>query len=253
MRRGWFARAEALPAHDRLDVPGGELKYQIRSSTRRRSLALELRSDGLTVAAPQGTPLTLIRHFVVSRHAWIESHQRRLAAQPALLTLAHGALLPLLDTKLELHLRHGAGGGRCLRQGDALHVRAPNAAAARATIERWLRRTAAEHFHERVAHFAPQVGRMPQKIAIRAARTRWGSCSARGTLCFNWRLMLLPAALADYVVVHELCHLKVPNHSPRFWAEVARLLPNWPEYRSALHAVARRPLWSSVNQAFPCP
>lgn len=245
MRRGWFVRAEPLPVHDRLAVPGGELSYRIRSSARRRSLALELRSDGLTVAAPVGTPLTLIRHFVTSRQVWIASHQARFATQPPLLTLAPGALLPLLDATLALHLQHGAS--RCQRQGGALQVQAPSATAARAAVERWYRRTAAGHFRERVALFAPQVGRAPKKIAIRAARTRWGSCSARGTVSFNWRLLLLPAALADYVVVHELCHLKIPNHSPRFWAEVARLLPNWPEYRAALHAAGRRPLWANVK------
>lgn len=244
MRRGWFARAESLPAHDRLAPDDGELSYRIRESRRRRSLALELRSDGLTVAVPAGTPLALVRHFVTSRRGWIESHRARLAALPALLRLEHGAVLPLLDTTLQLHLHVSPGNSRCVRTGDALHVRAPDTGAACRVIERWYRRAAAEHFQARVAHFAPRVGKAPRKIAIRAARTRWGSCSARGTLSFNWRLLLLPATFADYVVVHELCHLRVPNHSARFWAEVERVLPDWPEARAALHTAARRPLWA---------
>lgn len=243
MRR-WFTRAEALPAQDRLDFSGTALDYRIRESRRRRSLALELRSEGLTVAAPAGTTLTLIRHFVISRRGWIETHRARLAALPPLLSLENGATLPLLDSSLQLHLHIHPGNSRCTRHGDALHVSAPTALSARAAIERWYRRMAADHFQARVAHFAPHVGRAPKKIAIRAARTRWGSCSARGTLSFNWRLLLLPAAFADYVVVHELCHLKAPNHSPRFWAEVERVYPDWAAARSELHVLGRRPLWA---------
>jgi len=240
----WFARAGSLPARDRLEWAGRALDYRIRESAHRRSLALELRTDGLTVAAPAGTPLAIIRHFVSSRRPWIDTHQARLAALPAFLHLEEGAQLPYLGLDLQLRLRLAAGNSRCTQQGDVLAVRAPDASAARRAIERWYRRAAAEHFRARVAHFAPRVGRAPGKIAIRAARTRWGSCSARGTVSFNWRLMLFPAAFADYVVVHELSHLKVPNHSHRFWAEVERILPNWHTVRAALHAASRRPLWA---------
>ena len=79
----------------------------------------------------------------------------------------------------------------------------------------------------RVAHFAPLAGVSWGKITIRTQRSRWGSCSAQGNLSFNALLLLTPPEVLDYVVVHELCHRKEMNHSPRFWAEVEKLVPDW--------------------------
>jgi predicted metal-dependent hydrolase len=88
---------------------------------------------------------------------------------------------------------------------------------------------AMEFIPRRVAHFAPKVGVTYNGITIRNQRSRWGSCSGKGNLNFNCLLMLCPPEVIDYVVVHELCHRKEMNHSPRFWAEVARILPNYRE------------------------
>ena len=85
--------------------------------------------------------------------------------------------------------------------------------------------------HELAAFEAQRLGVAFQRIAIRDQRTRWGSCSSRGTLSFNWRLVLAPLAVAEYVVVHELCHLREPNHSPRFWQLVAAARPGYREQR----------------------
>ena len=84
------------------------------------------------------------------------------------------------------------------------------------------------------AEEAPALGVSYERIAIRDQRTRWGSCSARGTLSFNWRLVLAPFDVLDYVVVHELCHLRVPNHSPGFWRLVASRRPDWRAQRDWL-------------------
>ena len=81
----------------------------------------------------------------------------------------------------------------------------------------------------RVAHFAPLVGVTYARVTIRSQRTKWGSCSSKGNLNFNCLLMLMPPDVLDYVVVHELCHRKELNHSPRFWAEVARVMPSYTE------------------------
>jgi predicted metal-dependent hydrolase len=82
---------------------------------------------------------------------------------------------------------------------------------------------------------APALGVTPARIQIRDQRSRWGSCSTRGTLSFNWRLVLAPFEVLDYVVVHELCHLREPNHSRRFWSLVEKRRPDWRTHRDWLH------------------
>ena len=97
-----------------------------------------------------------------------------------------------------------------------------------------LSRQAAEDIPKRVARLAPIVGVSYGRITIRSQRTRWGSCSAKGNLNFNCLLMLCPEEVRDYVVVHELCHRKELNHSPRFWAEVAGVMPTYAQHRKWL-------------------
>ncbi len=94
--------------------------------------------------------------------------------------------------------------------------------------------------HERLAHFNVHYKKKWGRIAIRDQRTRWGSCSKKGNLNFNYRLVLLPQALADYVIVHELCHLTLFNHSKAFWAHVGETIPDHAEKRKALHAFAKK-------------
>ncbi len=99
---------------------------------------------------------------------------------------------------------------------------------------------AAEKLPERVAHFAPMVGVTWGRITIRSQRTRWGSCSGKGNLNFNCLLMLAPDDVIDYVVVHELCHRKEMNHSPAFWGEVERILPDYRERKHWLKENGQR-------------
>lgn len=193
------------------------------------------------MAAPSAAPLGLIREFVASRRAWIEA-KRALLAQAARVTieLADGARLPHLGKSLMLAVDHRPGARiACRRKGEQLVVGVSELTALRPAVERWYRRAALAHAAERVAHFAPVVGRAPAKLTVRAQRTRWGSCTARGAVSLNWRLLQAAPEVFDYVVVHELCHLLVPNHSPRFWREVARVLPDFAERRAALRQFGR--------------
>ena len=243
---GLITRRPALPERDVLEFPDTRLSYAIRESTRRRTLSLELRPDGsLTVATPHGLSLSTIRAFVESRRAWIEAKRALLAPSAPLRAIPEdGARLPFLGTELALRLSiTPARRAACRCESNSLFIKAPHNAAIRPAIEAWYRRAAATHAAARLAHFAPQVGRAARKLTIRAQRTRWGSCSARGAISLNWRLMQAPPEILDYVVVHELCHLLEPNHSPRFWAEVARVLPDWRQRRAQLRQFGRSLPW----------
>jgi predicted metal-dependent hydrolase len=243
-----FARRAGLPERDVLELADTSLAYAIRTSARRRTLGLELRADGsLTVAAPHGLALTTIRAFVASRRAWIDAKRAlliQLKPSAPRFQFQSGARLPYLGTELALNVsiaptRRAA----CRCEAGSLVINVPHDTAIRPVIEAWYRRAAATHAAARLAHFAPLVGRAARKLVIRAQRTRWGSCSARGTISLNWRLLQAPPELLDYVVVHELCHLLVPNHSPRFWAEVARVLPDWRRQRAQLRQFGRSLRW----------
>ena len=101
-------------------------------------------------------------------------------------------------------------------------------------LEKRYRQAAEEYIPARVAYYHQFTGGTYQRITIHAQKTRWGSCSGRGTLSFNWRLMLAPPRVLDYVVVHELCHLKHMDHSRNFWNAVAEVMPEYKEYKQWL-------------------
>ena len=101
-------------------------------------------------------------------------------------------------------------------------------------LEQAYRRQAKARLEERAAYFASRMGVSYQRISVRAAKTRWGSCSAKGNLNFHWKLILMPPQVLDYVVVHELAHRKEMNHSPAFCAEVEKILPDYRERRKWL-------------------
>ena len=109
-------------------------------------------------------------------------------------------------------------------------------AAVRAELRAWMSARALERIRERLAVYIPRVGRQPGRITIREQKTRWGSCSSKHNLNFNWKLIMAPPPVLDYVVIHELCHLHEFNHSPRFWALVAEQMPEYESWKKWLKA-----------------
>ncbi len=224
-----------------LDVSGAHLRYTLRRSSRRSRLCIEVLPGGeLRVAAPLSAPRADIEDFVRTHWHWIRLKQLALKEhRPAAgVSLDEGARLPLLGGTLTL--RHQLGQGTrpgAVRRGEELFVQALTANQVPKLVIGWYRRAACQHMLNRVRYFSALVGRAPTRLTIRGQRTRWGSCSARGTVSINWRLMQAPAEVADYVVVHELCHLLHPNHSFRFWQEVGRILPDYARLRSDLRTL----------------
>lgn len=104
----------------------------------------------------------------------------------------------------------------------------------RAHLEKWYRKRAGEEFNKRVAFYQPIINCQPQKITIKAQKKRWGSCSSKGNLNFNWRVIMAPEMVVDYLVVHEMCHLVHLNHSRDFWHLVATIIPDYKERRNWL-------------------
>jgi predicted metal-dependent hydrolase len=209
-----------------------EIAEIIRS--KRKTIALVVQAGGrLVVRAPQRATLKQIRE-VVERHAgWVEARLKEMEARPGPWTFSEGSGLPYLGQLYPLRLVPGPVSG--LRFDGLSFTLADGAAAqAAALFERWYRRQARKVFGERVRYYAVQYGFDYDKLRISSARTRWGSCSSRGVISFTWRLVLAPLEVVDYVVVHELAHLRVKNHSPDFWQVVESLLPDYKTRRKWL-------------------
>lgn len=225
-----------------INLSQGPQEYTLHSSGRARRVRLVIQPGGaLEVVAPHGVALARVEAALREHEGWIIRTRARLAdlapaTAPA--PLADGQTLPCAGHELRLSLREGAPEGRFQARlvGDQLTLTLPRAddALARAALERWYRRQAHAVIAERLAHWNAQYGFTWTRVAIKEQKTRWGSCSRRGALNFNWRLLLAPLPALDYVVIHELCHLKEPNHAPAFWALVAQTCPDYREWRGWL-------------------
>lgn len=211
-----------------------ELPYRLIRSDR-RSIALILERDSsLTVRAPRRLPQTAIDAFVSSKAQWVARTRAKAAAlaEPPL-TVAHGAPLPWLGGTLTLLTEPRKNP---FLDGTALHLPEHRAEAA---LEAWCRAEARAYLSGRAAHFAALMEVAPTGLNISGARSRWGSCSGKNSLNFTWRLLLCSPEEVDYVVVHELSHIRRKNHSPAFWAEVAAVLPDYRRQQARLKARGR--------------
>lgn len=209
-------------------IAADDLPYRIRRSDRaaRVRVSVDARGD-VEVVLPRGTPASAAAAAVAELRPWIERRLREADAVRAALA-ARGATVPYLGTALALSPEPQRT--RVHRQGDTLLVPG-DAERAGAAIERWYRSAAVGEIAPRLDAAARALGTTYSKLSIRGQRTRWGSCSRRGAMSFNWRLLLAPEPVLDYVVWHEACHLRVMDHSPTFWALVRRHCPDYEEQR----------------------
>ncbi len=171
--------------------------------------------------APEREAAAAIREF----RPWIERRMAELEATRAAVA-ARGDTVPYLGQTLSLSVQ--AGRTRVTRRGDVLLV--PVGDARMPALERWYRRAARSEIEPRLKRACALAGTSYSGLTIRGQRTRWASCSRSGSMSFNWRLLLAPEAVLDYVVWHEVCHLEVMDHSPRFWRLVASGSPRYREH-----------------------
>ncbi len=193
--------------------------------SKRKTVAIIVQRDGkVIVRAPLKASERQIRQFVESKIGWISEKKIQMQDQaPALQRkFTAGERFPYLGQDYALSLVSGPRAGLRFEGGFSLNQNSQAEAAL--LFEKWYKAAARKVLTERVRFYAQKFGLKYQKIRISSARTRWGSCSSRGTLSFTWRLVMAPLEVVDYVVVHELAHLRVQNHSAAFWAEVAQMI-----------------------------
>ena len=246
-------------ANRELLLDGRRLAFQLKRS-RRRSIGFLVGQDGLAVTAPKWVTLRDIDDAVREKGGWIlarleEQRRRALQHATARIVWADGVIVQYLGAPVRITLgaetnlaagevrldeAPGAAGEAALPR--LLHVGLARDAAPerlRDVVQSWLQREARRVFEARAAHFAARLDVRVTRLSLSSAKTRWGSASASGAIRLHWRLVQYPLATIDYVVAHELAHLREMNHGPRFWAVVGSVVP---DYRAVRRQLGSEPL-----------
>ena len=222
---------EKPPESGMVEIHTHRVPVLYRRHPRARHYLLRLRADRtVVVTVPRGGTLEFARQFAASRRGWLEKQWRILEARrtpPPVLRPGMEALLRGRRVALETRERDG-------RLEIWLDNQRVQAAASeenlRPAVEQHLRALARKELTERAEELARQHGAPIRRVTVRNQKSRWGSCSVRGTISLNWRLIQVPEAVRDYLILHELMHLRHLNHSARFWAAVESVCP---DYRAA--------------------
>ena len=225
---------------------------------KRKTIGFAVGADGLVVSAPKWVPLYEVEAALQEKANWVvkklgETRERHDRMEASRIDWRDGASLPFLGEQITVVLdpRHGfSESGAVLHTDDAalnltlagvsrltLHVGLAHNASPeqiRDAVQAWLMRQAKRIFTERLNHFAPRLGVQWRKLSLSSAGTRWGSARSDGSIRLNWRLIHFNQAAIDYVVAHELSHLRVMDHSPRFWDTVRSVMPDYDRIRGQL-------------------
>jgi predicted metal-dependent hydrolase len=202
--------------------PAMSMPYRIRRSDRARRVRVSVDGSGdVVVVLPRRSPERHAEDAVRELRPWIERRRRAVARAAEEVARAPGTVPYLGET---LTLVAEGGRERVHRREDVLLVPGGDP---REALERWYRRRAREEIAPRLDAATARAGSTYTGLTIRGQRTRWASCSSGGAMSFNWRLLLAPPEILDYVVEHEVCHLEVMDHSARFWRLLASRSPGW--------------------------
>lgn len=212
---------------------GNKIHYQLERR-QRRTVGLKITAEGLIVHAPKRLAQSLLENLIMQKADWI---QKKLIARdenkiPAL-QWQDGEQLLLLGSSVTLSVRHDARSKAVNHLPGILELAMPNhneAPAIARKVLQWYKKQALTDFARRLEIFSAKLGVALPKLLISNARTRWGSCNSKREIRLNWRLLQAPPHLINYVICHELAHLKEMNHSARFWGVVASI---YPDYKAA--------------------
>ena len=236
---------------------GNEIKYELIRSARSRGASIRvLPDDRIVVRAGKRASGKWIEQVVNGREKWIARSLERnasLKAQYRPQGITSGAIFPYLGRDRMLAIESGR---YCVAEPENDHIslffrkKFPEEKEILKKLAEWYKVRAREYFSEKVEIFSSRVGKSPAAVRIKGQGGRWGSCSSRGNLNLNWKLMLAPSEVIDYVIAHEVCHLIHPNHSPRFWALVREIYPAADRERKWLVREGSRLMWIAWPLSF---
>lgn len=205
---------------------------------KRRTIGFKVDGGGLTVSAPPREPYNYLEQLIQERAPWILTKLHEMEAQrlpPR--TWQNGERLLLLGDELELNIYRTHRRAEPIRSVGKIWVGVPDThdvEAIQTRVAQWYRRQAGQYFQTRLAWYAPHLGVVTPHLKLSNAKTTWGMCLSSGVIRLSWRLIKAPQPQIDYVVAHEIAHLKHMNHSRAFWDTVAQLYPDYQRQRQAL-------------------
>lgn len=220
-------------------IDAGRFIVEVYRSSRRKTARIRVESGLVSVVAPTATTIERLEKVIQDKRSWI---LQKLAihreAQPARArSFLSGEALPYLGRNYRLKVKRGPYAPVKLKHGR-LHVQVPNGSdnpqIVRNAVVRWYRTNALRRLEQKTERYSAMIGVDPREVSVRDFKSRWGSCTAKGEVQYNWRIVMAPNRICDYVVVHELCHLVHHDHSARFWQHVGRILPDYEECRAWL-------------------
>ncbi|MFA5866861.1 MAG: SprT family zinc-dependent metalloprotease [Actinomycetota bacterium] len=223
------------------------LNVEVVHSKRKNSVGFSVKwPDILIVSAPRSLMKNKLEEMVNDRQDWAEKRLAKLATDYCRLKLpkyyAGGELFPYLGQNYLLTVVVSGRSARpkCVLSDQRFVVEIKQSDdevqsdLVKKALDKWYRRQAEAEIGQAVERWSQVIGKAPLSVRIRNQRSRWGSCSRKGSVNFNWRLVMLPPDMLDYVVVHELYHLKQPDHSPRFWSLLEKTVPDFKQKRKRL-------------------
>jgi predicted metal-dependent hydrolase len=218
-----------------------QVQYKLKRSSKRRTIGFVINDDGLSVVAPKWVTIKQIEESLAEREDWIirktfEWQEFTKKRDSLRVEWGDGAKVRYLGAEITIRLNNSA---QVTKAGtefdiDTLRIALPPQATneqIKNRVEAWLQSRAKIIFSERIPLYSQKLGAAPTKWGLSSARTRWGSCAHDGSIRLNWRLVQFPMDIIDYVVAHELAHLKELNHGPEFWRTVGELFPDYEQKR----------------------
>jgi len=221
-------------------MDGFPFKVEVIKTKRKRSASIDVVGECVQLRVPVTLSDERIRDLVTKRTAWIKSKLRSEAQRPPVKPREYvsGESFPYLGKNYRLKVIKGDVPSVKMKNGYLVttiaEAETEKSEQIKPMLEGWYRSHAERRLKEKADRFSKIIGVSPSSISVTSYKSRWGSCSSKGDISFNWKIIRAPHRLIDYVVVHELCHLLELNHSTKYWKHVARYVPDWRECRHLL-------------------
>lgn len=226
-------------------VQGRGFVAEVIRTQRVKSARLQVEEGAVSIAVPVELPEIRIKKILQEKNRWIKEklylHQQTMPVSEK--EFISGEAFPYLGCNYRLKIVSGPFLPTKLIHGSLVVTLPKDSGTSnmvRSSLVRWYKLQAERRFAEKVVRYAKIVGVRPTAVGVKAFKSRWGSCNVRGEILFHWKVIMAPHRIVDYVVVHELCHLKHHDHSPAFWKSVERIIPDYLECKEWLKMVGAR-------------